>query len=160
MRRLTFKWDEPKPLESVLTIPFYRVSMQLHASNPALPNVVTFWRVDGTWVEVYSVMHDVVERSEVGVLTFAMVPSRPEDQEVAVDMEPNPFVPAEVKKLVIREEDVTAESGITLISDKGKIITVAASAFPCALAVEGVRDDIPGIFDPEYEIDRYEVVPL
>lgn len=160
MRKFDLKWDGPEPLGSVLAVPFYRVSMQLHAANPALPNVATFWRVDGTWVEVHSTMHDVGERSEVGVLTFAMLASRPENQEVAVDMEPNPFVPVEVKKLVIREGDVTAESGIRLISNRSKAITVASNAFPCTLAIEGVRDDVLNIFDPEYEIDRYEVVSL
>lgn len=160
MRKFAFTWDGPEPLKSALAIPFFRVSMQLHAASPALPNVITFWRVDGTWMEVYSAMRDIGERSEVGVLTFAMVPNTPEDQDIAVDMKPSPFVPVGVKKLVITDEDVTAESGIRLVSDKGKIITVTSNAFPCTLAIEGVKDDVQNIFDPEYEIDKYEVAPL
>jgi hypothetical protein len=55
---------------------------------------------------------------------------------------------------------MTAESGIRFISDKGKIITVVSNAFPCTLAIDGARDDVQNIFDPEYEIDKYEVVDL
>lgn len=163
MRKITFKWDGPKSLQSVLEIPFYRVSMRLHGlhpGNPALPTVMTFWRVDGTWLEVYAPMHDIAERSEVGVLTFEMVSSRPKDEEVSIDMEPNPFVPVDIKKLTIKDEDVLAEAGIKLVSAEGKAITVVANAFPCTLAIEGVRDDVPRIFDTAYEIDKYEIIPL
>ena len=160
MRKFAFKWDGTQSLKSVLLVPFYKVSMQLHVADPALPTVMTFWRMDGTWLEVYSVMHDIAERSEVGVLTFAMVPNEPKDQEVTIDMGRNPFVPVVVKKLVVKDEDVRAESGVRFVSEEGKVVTVASNAFPCTLAVEGIRDDVQGIFNAAYEIDKYEVVPF
>jgi len=48
-------------------------------------------------------MHDVSDRREVGVLAF---------EESVVDIQPSPFVPIDIEKLTIRDEDVVAESGI------------------------------------------------
>ena len=150
MRKFAFKWAGSQSLKSMLLVPFYKVSMQLHVADPALPTVMTFWREDGSWLEVYSVMRDIAERSEVGILTFVMVSSEPKDQEVVVDMERHSFVPVVVEKLVIRDEDVRAQSGVRLISDQGKVITVASNAFPCTLAVEGVRDEVQALLSQRY----------
>ena len=57
-------------------------------------------------------MHDVSDRREVGVLAFEMVASEPMNEESVVDIQPSPFVPIDIEKLTIRDEDVVAESGI------------------------------------------------
>lgn len=160
MREFGFAWTGAEALRSVLEIPFYRVSMRLHAGRADIPNLVTFWRSNGTLLQVYSSMHDVSDRLEVGVLAFEMVASEPMNEESVVDIQPSPFVPIDIEKLTIRDEDVVAESGIKLSSKDGRVITVAAGAFPCTLAIAGVRDEVQNIFNPEYEIDKYQVVPL
>jgi hypothetical protein len=38
---------------------------------------VTLWRSDGTGLRLYSQMHDVAERREVGVLNFEQVSAPP-----------------------------------------------------------------------------------
>ncbi len=158
MRKVAFKWDGSQSLKSVLSVPFYKVSMRQSAEHAVPPHSVTLWRVDGTWLEIYSTMYAISDRSEVGVLAFEMV-AEPSNESVVVDMQP-PFIPAEIKKFLIKDEDVLAESGIKLSTAQDKVISVLAADFPCTVAVGGVGNDIPHVFDTAYEIDKYEVVPF
>ena len=160
MRQFLFEWNGAETLRSILEVPFHRISMRLHAGRPDMPNVVTFWRSDSSWLQVHSVMHDISDRLEVGVLTFEIGRAEPMNEEAVVDIRPSPFAPADIKKLIIRDEDVIAESGIKLSTKDGNVITVAAAAFPCTLAIAGVSDEIENIFTTEYDIDKYQEISL
>lgn len=160
MRDFNFEWKGAEALKTVLEVPFHRVSMQLYNGRPDIPVHVSFWRSNGSWLTVCSSMHDISDRLEVGILTFEMGTTEPTNEPAVVDMKPSPFVPVDIKKLIIRDEDVVAESGIRLSSKDGKVITIAAGGFPYSLAIAGVRDEIANIFTTEYEIGKYEVVPL
>ena len=160
MREFNFEWKGTKALKTVLKVPFYRVSMQLYNGRTDIPVRVSFWRSNASWLTVCSRMHDISDRLEVGALAFEMQTIEPTSELAVVDMMPSPFVPVDIKKLIIRDADVVAESGIRLSSKDGKVITIAAGGFPYSLAIAGVRDEIANIFKTEYEIEKYEVVPL
>jgi len=111
MREFNFEWKGTKALKTVLKVPFYRVSMQLYNGRTDIPVRVSFWRSNASWLTVCSRMHDISDRLEVGALAFEMQTIEPTSELAVVDMMPSPFVPVDIKKLIIRDADVVAESG-------------------------------------------------
>jgi hypothetical protein len=155
MNNLLFRWEEPNSLTDELHVPIKEVFLEF--SPHGWPMFLTFWRFDETGLRVHSEMHDVAERTEVGVLSFSRVSTPPDGRATAVaasafNREITAF------KLVIEESDTMVESGLVLKANSDEIVIVASS-YPYMLAVSGVLS-APHIFEPEYPIDRYTRVPI
>jgi hypothetical protein len=152
MNHLSFAWAEPTPLAAELSKPIKQVSV-----GPGItisgPRFVTLWRPDGTGLRLYTEMHDVAERREVGVLNFERV-SAPQPDETIADVASAFQSEIAVSKLIIHESGTTAESGVIFKANNGEEIVVVAGVYPYSLAVLGVVS-MPHIFHPEYKLDRY-----
>ncbi|HEY3769317.1 MAG TPA: hypothetical protein VGN44_11650 [Candidatus Angelobacter sp.] len=103
-------------------------------------------------------MHDLAERLEVGVLCFDLV-FAPAHGEKIVDLDSTFLQPLRVSKLVLSELGKSVESGLLIQSNGGEEILIVASAFPCFLAIRGVLS-LPHIFEPEYPLNRYQIIPV
>jgi len=157
MNNLSFVWAEPTPLAAELSKPIRQVSVEFVIPNNG-PRFVTLWRSDETGLRLYTEMHDVAERREVGVLNFEQVFS-PRSDETIADAAPAFQGEIVVSKLIIQESGTSAESGVILKAANGDQIIIVAGAFPYQLAVLGVLS-LPHMFYPEYPIDRYIRVPM
>jgi hypothetical protein len=157
MNSLAFVWAEPTPLAAELSKPIRHVSVGLVIPNDG-PRFVTLWRPDETGLRLYTEMHDVAERREVGVLNFERV-SAPRPNETIADASAAFQGRIAVSKLIIHESGKSAESGVILKAANDDEIIIVAGAFPYQLAILGVLS-LPHMFYPEYPIDRYERVPM
>jgi hypothetical protein len=147
-------------LEEELRRPFYEVSV---AVDRRLASVARLKRLDGSYLEIWSEMHDVAEQLEIGVLQIQMV-SREEAPSRVFFTNENFQTPEfagenRVEKLIIQEEDCVAESGIVITTQGGKQIVVVANAYPCCIAIRGVTN-LDAKFDPEYKLDLYKRMRL
>jgi hypothetical protein len=156
MNNLSFVYGEPTSLAAELSKPVKQVSLQFEP--PGEPMVLTLWRSDGTGLRMYSKMHDVAERREVGVLNFELV-STPRPNETIADVASAFQGEIVVSKLIIHESGTSAESGVILQASNDDEIVIVAGAYPYSLAVRGVLS-APYIFDPEYPIERYTRAPI
>ena len=72
MSSLLFAWAGPTPLAAELRKPIKQISVEFVIPNSG-PRFVTLWRPDETGLRLFTEMHDVAERREVGVLHFEQV---------------------------------------------------------------------------------------
>jgi hypothetical protein len=82
MKSLLFQWAGPTSLAAELSKPIKQVSLGVGITQSG-PRFATFWRSDGTGLRLYSQMHDVAERREVGVLNFERVSAPRPDETIA-----------------------------------------------------------------------------
>ena len=157
MNNLTFVWAEQAPLAAELSKPIKQVSVAAGITKSG-PRFATLWRPDETGLRLYTQMHDVAERREVGVLNFEQV-SAPQPGEMIADVASAFQGEIAVSKLIIHESGTSAESGVILKASNGDEIVIVAGVHPYSLAVLGVLS-IPDIFHPEYSIDRYTRAPF
>jgi hypothetical protein len=155
MNNLSFVWTAKTPLKTELCKPATRASLLF---DHGMPMCLTLWRADGTGLKMFSQMHDVAERTEIGVLNFERTMA-PLDFETFVDLPQTFRCEVAASKLVIRESGTSAESGVVLRVSDGEEVMVVAGAYPYSIAVLGVMS-VPHIFEPEYNIDRYVRVPM
>jgi len=104
-------------------------------------------------------MHDIAERMEIGVLNFERAHTHADD-ETFVDVSTAFDCNVEAFKLILDEEGTRAECGLVLRASDGDEITIVPSAGPCYLAILGVFESTPHIFEPEYPLDSYVRVPI
>jgi hypothetical protein len=155
MNYLSFAWTGATSLAAELRKPIEQVSLEFHHE---IPMFITLWRSDGTGLRVFSQMHDVAERREVGVLNFKQVSERHAEQSVTQ-------VPISFQgkiaafKLTIHESGTTAESGVILKAANDDEITIVASVSPHLIAICGISA-FPDVFKPEYPIENYMRVPI
>jgi hypothetical protein len=117
------------------------------------PIAVTLWQSEAVGTRIESVMHDLAERIEVGVLVATRV-SAPFADEVFVDA-PSAFnEDMMLTKLFIEVETKRLESGVVLRGRDGCEIVIVAGAFPYSLAVLGIGE-APHRFEPEYPLNSY-----
>jgi hypothetical protein len=157
MSDLSFVWATPASLAAELRKPIKQISVGCGITDSG-PRFATLWRSDGTGLRLYTEMHDVAERREVGVLNFEPV-TVPRPDETIADVESAFQGEIAASKLIIHESGEAAESGLILKAGSGEEIIVVAGAYPYSLAVGGVLS-MPNIFHPEYPIDRYVRVPM
>jgi hypothetical protein len=158
MTPLSFAWSGPGSLAAELAKPLTGISIETF--HPAWgPSTVKLWRSDGTGLKLFSRMHNVAERLELGVLNFELL-LECSSTETVLQISPSFSAGAVASKLVIHEADTTAESGLAITASDGNEIIVVASAGPCYLAVGGVLSSIPHLFEPEYPLDQYVRVPV
>jgi hypothetical protein len=157
MSSLLFVWAGPTPLAAELSKPIKQISVEFVIPNSG-PRFVTLWRPDETGLRLFTEMHDVAERMEVGVLHFEQV-CAPRPNEIIADL-PSAFQGENaVSKLIIHESGTSAESGVVIKARSGDEIVTVAGVYPHSLAVRGAMS-ISHIFEPEYELDDYMRVPI
>ncbi|SRR5258706_5803288 len=104
-------------------------------------------------LRIRSVMHEVRQRLEVGVLEFSRSSGSQGSVITLASFDPQSY---SVSKLIIEETDFSAESGIVLQGENSELLIVAG-AYPYTLAVKFPGSDkIP--FEPEYPLERYKRV--
>jgi len=160
MTYFPFIWKGETSLAHELTMPFRELS--LHLRWPLWePSSLTFRRNNGSDIIIYSQMHDVAERLEVGALTFELVTaySIPENDRV-ITLSKEFDAPITASKLLISESENTLESGIILKAANGFQIIIVAGVSPYTIAIQGVADDLPRIFNPEYPLEDYKIIPI
>ncbi len=128
------------------------VSLSVARARLGHPTRVILWDKQGTGLRIESQMHDVAQRTEVGVLRFSRADeSNIRSGEVKLPEEfalkTWPFL------LTITESGVTAESGLVLKGALGGEVIVVAGAFPGTLTILGSTVAEP--FDPEYALSAY-----
>jgi len=158
MKNLPFVWNGETPLAQELVEPFCCASLWVTNKYCGLSSL-TLWRRNGVGIRIQSQMHDVAERLEVGVLTFKLVGAGFLGERTVIL--PKEFdAPITVMKLLKEEAGSTLESGVILKAANGSQIIVVAAASPCNIAIQGVIDDLPCIFEPEYSLESYKIVPM
>ena len=129
-----------------------RVSIRTAAHGR--PIAVTLWQKTGGGTRIESVMHDLSERIEAGVLLTSRV-SIPFGDELFIDT-PGEFADGlTLTKLFIEAESYRLESGMVLTGCTGHELVIVAGAYPYSLAVRGLGDS-PNRFEPEYPLASYE----
>jgi len=139
----SFIWTEPVSPETVSRWPRSKISVQLGVAER--PIGITFWNPAGLGLQIWSEIEDIAERTEVGVLAFSLV-SESEPDEIFTDF-------------VIEESGSKCESGLCIETMDGREIIIVAGVYPYSLAIKGVIS-IPYIFEPEYDLDRYDRFPF
>jgi hypothetical protein len=154
MKTLPFEWAEAGSLKAALLAPISRATLKEFAHRP---NVLTLWRTDGSRLRVRSTMHEISERIEIGVLQFDLESETPTDLvEVTFKV---PLKPSRIRKLVISESGVQAESGIVLECEDQNEITIVAGTYPYTLGINGLFES-EYAFETEYAVDKYTSVEL
>lgn len=128
-----------------------RVSIQ--ADPNGLPFAVTLWQNSTAGTRIESTMHDLAERTEVGVLSATCVHA-PAENDVFIEVPIEYSGHLKLTKLLIDVQSTRLESGIVLTSQGGRELVVVAGAYPYSLAVHGLGD-AHHRFEPEYPLDNY-----
>jgi hypothetical protein len=158
MNYLPYVFTGSVPLAVELNKPIRKVSIDI--VHPAWgPRFFTLWHSEETGLKIFSQMHDIAERLEIGVLNFEKVTAHAED-EITVDGSAAFDCSIEAFKLILDEEGTRAECGLELRASNGDQIAIVPSAGPYSLAILGAFASTPHIFEPEYELDRYTRVPI
>jgi len=157
MGDITFGWDGPGRLVDVLKGPFTKISTPADYGKPIF--ALKLWSQDGRVLVIYSEMHDLYDREEVGVLKFSEALSAPSgERELSFDG--GMVVVASISKCTAAEAGYgVIDCGVVLHVTGRDDIVITAGNFPCSIAVKG----IPGLteeFDPEYPVDRYRCEPM
>jgi hypothetical protein len=152
MRHFSVGWAGPAPLRDELRRPVVKISAEF--GHPAWRGAssVSLWRADGSGLKMFTQMHDVAPKLEVGVLNFELV-SCPSTGEQFVDLAGRFDGEITAWKLCIIESGVIAESGMVLAGN-GEI-AIVAGGFPLTLVLRGVEFESP-TFEPEYPWEEYQ----
>jgi hypothetical protein len=169
MNHLAFSWHGTSLLSAELTAGAVRATLRTMVD---FPHLLTLWRADGSGLQVWSRMHDIAERVEIGVLEFALVKEKTEEPKpssngarevsfIDIDLPTSFRSHNRVTKLVISEANTTAESGIVIRASDHKEIIILSSAMPYNLAIRGIFSmSMPRIFEPAYDFGCYERVEI
>jgi hypothetical protein len=159
MNAIPFEWRCTRSLPAELRKPIAQISLEFAIPNSG-PRSLTLWRPDKTGLRLYTEMHDVAERREVGVLSFEHV-SAPSPIDIFTDVAPAFQREITLSKLIVQDSGIKAESGVVLATSTGDELVIVAGAYPYSLAVKGLNLlAMPNVFNPEYPLDRYVRVPI
>lgn len=131
--------------------PTHRITVQ--ADGLARPMRVRLLHSDGTQLIIYSTMHDVAARLEVGVLQFEFA-SAGTSTGIPFELPAAFGTTLRALKMAIADSWGSAESGVVLSAVGGESLVVCAGAAPYMLAVRWPGSP-PEFFYPEYEYDSY-----
>ena len=158
MKYLEFTWNGDTSLARELRRPLQKVSMGFSHSAWG-PDTLTLWRDDSSGIKVFSQMHDIAERDEIGVLCFELVTAADSD-EVTFDVSGGFNCELQAFKLILNREGTRAECGLAIRGSMRDEIVIIPNAGPCHLAVAGLPSSNPHIFEPEYDLDSYIRAPF
>lgn len=150
MNRIPFCWAGGTSIGSELVRPLSRISAEFVIPKSG-PRFVTLWRTDGSGLRIFTEMHDLAERCEVGVLKFEPA-LRMGSSETVIELSAPFRGGVSASKLLIDESGAVVESGIVLESRMGDEIAILAGVYPYSLAIQGAVS-LP--FDSEYPLEQY-----
>lgn len=108
-------------------------------------------------LKIYTTMHDTVGWNEVGTLVFRLV----EKYENVPEILPLPQAWRDItviEKMLVMDDDFTAESGLQITNGLGEAFTIVCSAN--VYQIEVAAPFFHGDFLPEYEIYHYKYLFL
>ncbi|OYU12054.1 MAG: hypothetical protein CFE38_09715 [Comamonadaceae bacterium PBBC1] len=152
---LEFNTDGIDSVQSML-----RQGITGYAIDSLVPRgMSTIWLFlgDNTILKIYTTMTDTVGWFEVGTLVFRAV-AKGDD---VPEMRPLPQAwrnVTAIEKLLVVEDDFSAESGLQIGNDLGEIFTIVCSENVYRIEIEAPF--IHGEFLPEYELTHYKHVPI
>jgi hypothetical protein len=119
----------------------------------------TIWLFLGndTILKIYTTMTDTAGWIEVGTLVFRLV-AKGDD---VPEMRPLPLAwrnVIEIEKLLVVDDDFSAESGLQISNDLGEVFTIVCSEN--VYRIEIAAPFFQGEFLPEYELTHYKHVPM
>ena len=112
---------------------------------------------DETILKIYTTMTDTVGWDEVGTLVFRPVGKGDDVPEMLPLPQAWRNVTA-IEKLLVVDDDFSAESGLQISNDLGEVFTIV-----CSENVYRIEISAPffhGEFLPEYELSHYKHVPM
>ncbi|MGP1682765.1 MAG: hypothetical protein ACTS8S_10615 [Giesbergeria sp.] len=112
---------------------------------------------DDTILKIYTTMTDTVGWVEVGTLVFRPV-AKGDD---VPEMRPLPHAwrnVAAIEKLLVVDDDFSAESGLQISNNLGEAFTIVCSEN--VYRIEIAAPFFHGEFLPEYELTHYKHVPM
>lgn len=151
MRSIDFQSSGLRSLVEELSRPVERISIMwgLHQR----PVCLSFWRQDGSGVAISSKAIPVAKRAEFGVLVFAPA---------TVDANAKPVARPDwmtgtpkISKLLIEDLGVRAEAGLRLRYPSGMEIRVLSGVYQFTIAIDGLGEERPHVFEPEYPLEMY-----
>jgi hypothetical protein len=157
MKSLHFDWQEEASLVDLLSRRVDRlvVEMVTYINRPVSVRLIH----DRTVVlDIRSRRHDVAERIEVGVLQFRRMDQDRSD--LIIDVPATFGSITAIEKLVIVEQEFTAESGVAPKNGRGEEIVIVAGVCPYTLALQNPWDSRLLEFRPEYRLERYNRIAM
>jgi len=120
---------------------------------------INLWRIDGTVLKIYSKMHDLDGREEVGVISIESI-DPPMSDKIHIEL-PDYFISiVDVEKLSVEERGgVVADSGISIKFIGNNELIVVSGSFPCSISVSGIPT-LSALFEPEWPIEKYSRASL
>lgn len=127
--------------------------------TPTPRGISTIWLflANDSILKIYTTMHDTVGWDEVGTLVFRPV----EKDENVPEMLTLPQAWRDItviEKMLVVDDDFTAESGLQISNDSGETFTIVCSAN--VYQIEVAAPFFHGDFLPEYEIYHYKYLSL
>lgn len=117
------------------------------------PRTATLWLSTGEGFQISSVMEEIAESAEIGILQFHRV-LQPSPEETFFDLPWTFKNGGTVTKLVIKQNNDHAESGILLRSNAGDELVIVPASFPRHIYIGGIP--LPSQeATPEYSLSRY-----
>ena len=158
MKKLKFMITEAKACKAILRHGFTSMSVVRSASQRTQPRIVYINTNTGQRLMIGSKSIDYADREELNVLVFELN-AEGSRFETPLLIDKSFSGPNTLMKLVYRDDEVEAESGIEITSKTGKTMTIMAGDMPYALAIKGV--DVEGEYDflPELDFSAYTRIP-
>jgi len=148
-------FDTVLPLPTVLGQSVRRISIE-RADHQKCARI-TLWHEAAEGVQIWSQMHDVAERLEIGVLSFASV-SAGNVNEIISEF-PRPLAPKQVWKLLIEKNGTVLESGVRFLFADACELVILPADFPFFLSILGNCVPVTNP-RPEYDLDEYQQVKI
>lgn len=148
--RLSYIIDDHMDLDAELAAGFSKLSIRRLPGGGIV--VVGLQRPSGDGLRVLSKMHDLAERTELGVLRLR-IGDREEKFDDAIELPRSFNSSVSGSRLVKRIGDREVESGLRLLDSDGVELVVVAGEMPGTLAIRAPFLKEP--FFPEYPLDEY-----
>jgi hypothetical protein len=153
--RLEFDIDGIASVESML-----RQGITGYAVDSLVPRgMSTIWLFlgDNTILKIYTKMTDTVGWVEIGTLILRTVVEGEDVPEMKSLSKAWRNVKA-IEKLLLVDDDFSAESGLKISNDLGETLTIACSENVYQIELQASFFD--GEFSPEYDLIHYKRVPI
>ncbi len=127
--------------------------------TPTPRGISTVWLflTDNSVLKIYTRMHDTVGWNEVGTLVFRLV-GKDENVPKIVPLPQAWRDIAGIEKMLVVDDDFTAESGLQVSNDLGEVFTIVCSAN--VYQIEVLAPFFHRGFLPEYEMSHYKYMLL
>jgi len=158
MKKLKFIFKGARDGKALIERGFSSMSVVRSSSRRTQPRLLFIESNEGQRLMIGSEPIDYAEREELGVLVFD-TDAEGSRYERLLPLDKSFCGPNRLEKLIYRDKDVEAESGLVIISSTGKQITIMAGDMPYSLAIKGPFEGKEYDFVPELDFSAYTRVP-